>query len=102
MRKKTLKLNLFDRTEEIYNELPKEYRDIIFNNLISKSLLDNSFSQELSLYLGNEETEEILKKLKVSFKKTNYKKREIKDKVYINEVKKGEKDISDNEDAFSF
>jgi len=95
------KLILFDRTEEIYNELPKEYRDIIFNNLISKSIVENKFAEELSLYINHEEVERILLKLNIGFTKT-LKKRVIKKGNYIKDIKDDERKDKDNEDCFSY
>jgi len=95
------KLILFDRTEEIYNELPKEYRDIIFNNLISKSIAENKFADELSLYINHEEVERILLKLDIGFKKT-LKKRVVKKDNYIKDIKEDERKDKDNEDCFTY
>ena len=101
MRKKTIRLALYNRTEEIYEQLPKEYRDIIFNNILTKSLSNDTLLEEISLYLNQNETEEILKSLQISFKKVN-KKRVIKKETYINEIKKEEKKNQGNEDIFTY
>ena len=100
MNKKTIKLPLFNRSEEIYNELPKEYRDIIFNNLITKSILNKNFIDELSLYLNNDEIDEILEKLEIFLKQT--KKRKENYKTYVKKTNSSTAENKENIDVFTF
>ena len=82
MSKKT-KLLLLDKNEEIYNELPKEYRDIIFNNFLSKIMMNNKFYEETSLYLDDSEVEKVMLTLNIPLKK----KRIIPKKTYLKNKK---------------
>lgn len=104
MKRKNIKLTLFDRTKEIYEELPTEYRDIIFNNILSKSINNNILADELSLYLTKENIEDILNNLSISFKTAGTQRKKItNNKTYIKkELKKEEKKEKENEDLFSY
>lgn len=64
------KIKLFDRSEEIFNALPKEYSEIILNSIIAKSIQNGSLFSEVELFLNSEDF--------ISFKKKFNCKKETK------------------------
>jgi len=82
---------LSTENKTIFKNLPKEYRDIIFNNILSKGLTEIKLKKELSLYIEQEKQEDIF----LNIKKNKVKK---KDRQYI---KTNEKTI-DNQKLFTF
>lgn len=68
--KRSKKMALFDRAEEIYDSLPKEYADVILNSIIAKSLSNGSFTKEASSFLRTEDLDNILKDLKAPYIRT--------------------------------
>ena len=46
-----IKIDLFDKSEEIYNSLPKRYADIILNSIIAQSLSKVSKDIQLGLHM---------------------------------------------------
>jgi hypothetical protein len=79
------KLHLYNRTEEIFNELPLKYREIIFNNILARSVSNGKLAEEAELYIPSEEFLRIIEKLEISVLKqknrpSRQKKRYIKNK----------------------
>lgn len=77
------KLTLYSRTEEIYDALPLKYKEIIFNNILARSISNGKLAEEAELYIPTEEFIEIMDKLEVSVtkpKKRNPQKKYIKNK----------------------
>jgi len=59
------RIKLFDRSEEIYNQLPKEYADIILNSIIAKSL-QNVVERNEGHYVSKSQTKNERKKEKAA------------------------------------
>lgn len=79
------KLTLYNRSEEIFNSLPEKYREIIFNNILARSISNGKLAEEAELYIPSDELIEIMDKLEVTVSKSKKKpnvnqKKHIKDK----------------------
>lgn len=48
-------LILTERSQEIADKIPKQYRLLVLNAIIARSISNGSLVNELSLYLGKEE-----------------------------------------------
>jgi len=53
------RIKLFDRSEEIFDKLPKQYAEIILNNIIAKSVSNGQLFEEVQLYLTSEQFNEL-------------------------------------------
>jgi len=49
------KIKLFNRTEEIFTLLPKQYAEIILNAIIAKSAKNGELFKEVEMFLTTEE-----------------------------------------------
>jgi len=96
-----MNLPLNTRTEEIANKIPKKYRNIILNSLIARSLENDIFIKEISIYFSMEEVEEIINELNIKFtmKKETKRVRTNKSKELL-EIKKQEEKEKENSDLF--
>ena len=56
------RIKLFDRSEEIFNALPKEYSEIILNSIIAKSAQNGTLLSEVELFLNSEDFNNFKKK----------------------------------------
>lgn len=59
----TIKLN--SKNEEIFSNIPREYRNIIINTILTRSFENGSALKELNFYLSSEEVDKILEKLEL-------------------------------------
>jgi len=86
-----MNLPLNPRTEEIALKIPKKFRNIILNSIIARSLENDIFIKEVSLYLSSEELETILEDLNIKYtvKKETKRARSQRTKEK-NEIKKQE------------
>jgi len=75
------KLVLYKRSEEIFDKLPEKYREIIFNNILARSISNGKLAEEAELYIPSEELLEILTNLDVNI--SVKKKRVTKPKITI-------------------
>lgn len=75
-----IKIDLFDKSEEIYNSLPKRYADIILNSIIAQSLSNGNLIKEASIFLSSEDLEKLAEKLnfKIEMKKNSLEKKKYK------------------------
>lgn len=93
-------LSLTGRSTEIAEQIPRQYRKVILNSILAKSLSNGSLADELLLYLPENEVEEIMDSLKISksykvipkqkkmLKPSNYEKKSFhKEKVSKSESK---------------
>ena len=96
----SIKLNLFGKSEEIYNALPKKYAEMILNSIIAQSLSNGSLIKEASIFLSSEDLKKISEKLsfKVEMKKNSLEKKKYKANINNISLSKKEeqykKDIS--------
>lgn len=76
------KLNLFDKSEEIYNKIPKKYVDIILNSIIAQSVQNGTLIKEASNFLSSEDIKELSETfdIKISVRKKPEAKRVFKAK----------------------
>jgi len=58
-----LKLN--KKNEEVFCMIPKEYRSVILNTILTKSFENGSLIKELNFYMSNSELEEVLKSIEI-------------------------------------
>jgi len=63
-------LTLSDRASFIADSLPRDYRKIILNSIIAKSVETGDLAEELFLYLSEEDVDSIMDKIQI---KTAYK-----------------------------
>ena len=96
-----IKLNLYDKSEEIYNSLPKKYAEIILNSIIAQSLNNGNLIKEASIFLSSEDLEKISEKLnfKIEMKKNSVEKKKYISKnpnnvSFTKQEEKYKKDIS--------
>lgn len=68
------KLELFDKSEEIYNKIPKKYVDIILNSIIAQSIYNGNLIKEASYFLNSEDIKNLSTELNIKI--------EIKEKIY--------------------
>ncbi len=83
-----MKIELFDKSEEIYKALPKKYAEIILNSIIAQSITNGSLIRESNNFISIEELQKIAEKLKfkVEVKKDSFEKKTYKsdEKIYLN------------------
>jgi len=92
------RLKLFERSEEIYNQLPKDYADIILNTILARSVENGNLLNEVKLYLTSADFEEFQKHFKgVEMPKQ----KKHTEKVFISK-KKSKAEISEEEASKSF
>jgi hypothetical protein len=58
-----IKITLSDRTEEIYNSLPKKYAEIILNSILARSIENGLLIEEASIFLNNQSLSEVVESL---------------------------------------
>ena len=102
------KVPLFDRVEEIYDILPKRYRDLIINMILSRAMDNGDFLKEIKPILKKEDFLELSKQIKaltgevkekVSAKKIVERKKEPE--VEVKEIKT-DSNLPKGVDSFSF
>jgi len=94
-------LLLTERSSFIAEKIPKQYRKIILNSIIAKSVENRLLGEELLLYLKEEDVLQIMDELNI---KTSIKKKQqirIQKKPYNQHIKKEDtNDISSKFEGF--
>lgn len=75
------KLVLFDKSEEIFDKLPKKYAEIILNSLIAKSLENGSLLQEAKTFMNTEDLEKLFSSFNLKIKTEKIEIKESKNKT---------------------
>lgn len=99
------KLALFDKSEEIYNKIPKKYVDIILNSIIAQSVYNGTLIKEASYFLNSEDIKNLSNELNIKIeikekpfeKKYRSKKEDIKNISFSKKEQKKEIDMSNFE-----
>ena len=84
-----MKFELFDRAEEIFEKLPKDYANIILNSVIAQSVSNGILLKEASYFMKSKDLEDLQEQLEIKKKKIT---KEDVEKVNI--VKTKTKDVS--------
>jgi hypothetical protein len=99
------KLELFDKSEEIYNKIPKKYVDIILNSIIAQSVYNGNLIKEASYFLNSEDIKNLSNELNIkieikenlSEKKYKVEKEELKNISFSKKEQKKEIELSNFE-----
>lgn len=84
-----MKFELFDRAEEIFEKLPKDYANIILNSVIAQSVSNGILLKEASYFMKSKDLEDLQEQLEIKKKKIT---KEDIEKVKITKTKT--KDVS--------
>jgi hypothetical protein len=99
------KIKLFDRSEEIFNELPKDYAEIILNSIIARSVQNGNLFSEVELFLNSEEflsfKNKFKKKIPTKISAVDIEKRNTSEIKVEKRITKKEKEIEDGAKAFT-
>lgn len=86
------KLTLTERSEEISNKIPKQFRSLILNAVIAKSISNGSLIKELSLYLSQNDVINIANELDIGISiKSNTRERILKPRKVNSKPNENEK-----------
>lgn len=100
-----MNIKLNSKNEEIFSLIPKEYRNIVINSILTRSFENASLIKELNFYLSSNEVDKIVDSIKiphVKIKKENSYYSKNKENVRIkNEIEKIKKEEQIVENAFS-
>ncbi len=64
-----MKFELFDRAEEIFEKLPKDYANIILNSVIAQSVSNGILLKEASYFMKSKDLEDLQEQLEIKKKK---------------------------------
>jgi len=60
-----LNVKLNSKNEEIFNLIPREYRGVVINSILTRSFENASLVKELNFYLNSEEVDKIIELLEI-------------------------------------
>ena len=64
-----MKFELFDRAEEIFEKLPKDYANIILNSVIAQTVSNGILLKEASYFMKSKDLEDLQEQLEIKKKK---------------------------------
>lgn len=86
------KLTLTERSEEISNKIPKQFRSLVLNAVIARSITNGTLIKELSLYLSQNDIINIANELEIGISvKSNTRERIIKPRKVTSKPNESEK-----------
>lgn len=60
-----MKVNLNAKNIEVFNKVPKKYRELIINTILTRSFKNGLLIKELSFFLSSSELEEIFENMNI-------------------------------------